>query len=180
MEISTAQDDVRRVYRSGAVGQLVSAVVWTAAAATATWGASATAPYVLFLGGILIFPLTSLALLVLRGPASLPKGHPMSALAFQLAMQAPLGLLVALALNVFAPRLFFPAAMVVVGGHYLAFVFLYCMRSFAVLASALIVGGVVIGVAAPALALAGAWLAVAALGAFSVFAFVRQRSEEAS
>jgi hypothetical protein len=44
----------------------------------------------------------------------------------------------------------------------------------------LVIGGVVIGVAAPALALAGAWLAVAALGAFSVFAFVRQRSEEAS
>jgi hypothetical protein len=171
MEISTAQEDVRRVFRSGAVGQLVSAAVWAAAAATATWGAPATAPYVLFFGGILIFPLTSLALLLLRGPASLPRGHPMSALAFQLAMQVPLGLLVALALNAFAPKLFFPAAMVLVGGHYLAFVFLYGMRSFAILAAALIATGVVIGVTAPALALAGAWLAVVFLLAFSVFAF---------
>jgi hypothetical protein len=174
MEISTAQEDVRRVFRQGAVGQLVSALVWTAAAATATWGESSAAPYVLFLGGVLIFPLTSLVLRLLRGPASLPNGHPMSALAFQLAMQVPLGLLVALALGIFAPNLFFPAAMVVVGAHYLAFVFLYGMRSFAVLAAAMIVAGVLIAVAVPGLSVAGAWLTVLALLAFSAVAFLRR------
>ncbi len=94
----------------------------------------------------------------------------MSALAFQLALQVPLGLLVALALGIFAPNLFFPAAMVVVGAHYLAFVFLYGMKSFAVLASVMIVAGVLIALGVPDLSVAGAWLTVLALLAFSAVA----------
>jgi hypothetical protein len=89
-------------------------------------------------------------------------------------MQVPLGLLVAVALGIFAPNLFFPAAMVVVGAHYLAFVFLYGMRSFAMLASVMIVAGVLIAVAVPGLSVAGAWLTVIALVAFSVVALLRR------
>jgi len=41
----------------------------------------------LFLGGMLIFPLTSLVLRLGGGPTGLPKGHPLRALAMQIAFQ---------------------------------------------------------------------------------------------
>ena len=83
-----------------------------------------------------------LGLRLLGGPSSLPAGHPLSSLAFRTAIQVPLGLLVALALAAFDARLFFPAAMVVVGAHYLPFLFLYGMRSVPLLAVPMIALGV--------------------------------------
>jgi hypothetical protein len=64
---------------------------------------------------------------------------------------------------------FFPASMIVVGAHYLPFVFLYGMRQFAALAAMLIIGGVGIGLYANNMFSLGGW---AAAGAFIAFAFV--------
>ncbi|MHA7239604.1 DUF7010 family protein [Arthrobacter sp. TMS1-12-1] len=175
MLIAVAQEDVRRVYRRGSVGQLVTALVWAAAVIVASQGSLMSAAWALFLGGILIFPLTTLGLRILGGPSSLPKGHPMSALAFQLAMQIPLGVLVILALTAPQPGRFFPAAMVLVGAHYLPFVFLYGMSSFLLLALPLIVVGVLIAVVTPEWSLVGAWFTVAALLVFGVVEFLRDR-----
>ena len=133
MTITDAQRDVRTVYRGGFYGQLVSGAVWLVAAGVATWVSDGAAIAALWLGGVLIFPLTTLALRLAGGPAALPAGHPMAALATQIAFTVPLGLLVAVVLGAERPELFFPASMVVVGAHYLPFVFLYGMRLFAVL-----------------------------------------------
>ena len=52
--------------------------------------------------------LTTLGLRLLGGPSALPKGHPMSALAVQIAMTVPLGVLVVIVLSRDDPSLFFP------------------------------------------------------------------------
>lgn len=142
MDIGNAQQDVRRTYAHGFYGQLVSGAVWLAAAAVATWVSPVAGVAALFLGGILIFPLTTLSLRLSGRPWSLPTGHPMAGLASQIAFTVPLGLLVVIALIAGREHLFFPASMVIVGAHYLPFVFLYGMRLFAVLAGLMIVGGV--------------------------------------
>lgn len=175
MDISAAQADIRRVYRHGSVGQIVTALIWTASAAAASSGFADAAPFVLFLGGMLIFPLTTLGLRLLGGPGALPAGHPMSALAFQTAMQVPLGFLVALALASFDTKLFFPAAMVLVGGHYLPFVFLYGMRCFLLLAIPMVVAGVAIGLLFPSFSVIGAWFTGVLLLAFGITAFAHDR-----
>lgn len=94
MSIAEAQGDVRRLYAGGIYGQLVSAVVWLSAAAVSQWGSTEAAVAVLFLGGTLIFPLTWLILRLTGRPASLPSGHPMAALAMQIAFTVPIGLVV--------------------------------------------------------------------------------------
>ena len=137
MSITQAQADVRRLYRGGFYGQLVSAAVWLAAAAAAQWVSTASAVVVLFLGGTLIFPLTWGVIRLTGHPASLPAGHPMGALAMQIAFTVPIGLVVVVALLSGHDELFFPASMVIVGAHYLPFVFLYGMRMFAYLATLL-------------------------------------------
>ena len=142
MSIAKAQADVRRLYRGGFYGQLVSAVVWLSSAAVAQWVSTAAAVLVLFLGGTLIFPLTWLTIRLTGRPASLPSGHPMAALAMQIAFTVPIGLVVVVAMLSGRGELFFPASMVIVGAHYLPFVFLYGMRMFAYLSVALVVPGV--------------------------------------
>ncbi|MGO4784756.1 DUF7010 family protein [Cryobacterium sp. W22_MBD10_FK3] len=168
VHINEGQADIRRVYRGGLAGQLVSGVLWLVAAAVATWGSPDAAIATLFLGGMLIFPLTSLVLRLGGGPAGLPKGHPQKALATQIAFTVPLGMVVAIVLGVLRPELFFPAAMVIVGAHYLPFVHLYGMRLFAVLAGVLSGGGVVLLFWLPAPMPAGAWFTGVVLLVFAV------------
>lgn len=138
MEIEQAQADVRRVYRGGALGPLVSAVVWGIASAVFQWASPTAALAVLFFGGMLIFPLASIGLKLAGGPGALPKGHPSIGLAMQSAFTVPIGLLLALALGSVDVRLFFPAAAIIVGAHYLTFISLYGMREYAVLAAVLV------------------------------------------
>jgi hypothetical protein len=175
VSITEAQADVRRLYSGGFQGQLVSAVIWLSAAAAAQWFSTTSAVVVLFLGGTLIFPLTWLVIRLTGRPASLPPGHPMAALAMQIAFTVPIGLVVVVALLSGHGELFFPASMVIVGAHYLPFVFLYGMRLFAYLAAALVVPGVLLLLWVPAPAPLGGWLTAAVL---AVFAFLLRASAD--
>lgn len=175
-QIAAAQRDVREVYVGGFVGQLVSGGVWLLAATVATFVSLSAGAAALWIGGALIFPLTTLCLRLWRRPASLPPGHPMVALAMQVAFTVPVGLLLAFALGQYRPEWFFPAGMVVVGAHYLPFVFLYGQRLFAVLATVLVFSGVGIAVWLPdAPEATGGWFTGAVLLAF---AFVLKSSAD--
>jgi len=105
-QLAQAQGDVREVYRGGFVGQLVSGAVRLLAAAAGTWLSAGAAVIVLRVGGVLIFPLTSWCLRLSGRPAALPGGHPMAALATQIAFTVPPGMLVAVALAQYRPEWF--------------------------------------------------------------------------
>ncbi len=91
----------------------------------------------------------------------------MAALATQIAFTVPSGMLVTVALGLTEPNLFFPASMIIVGAHYLPFVFLYGMRLFAVLAGLLILVGTVLLLWLPVGAPPGGWFAGALLVGFA-------------
>lgn len=169
MSIAEAQGDVRCVYAGGFYGQLVSAVGWLSAAVVAIWVSAGGAVVVLFLGGVLIFPLTWLIIRLTGGPTWLPVGHPMAGLAMQIAFTVPSGLVGVVAMLGGRGELFFPASMVIVGAHYLPFVFLYGMRMFAYLSGALVVPGVVLLLWWPVPVALGGWLTGAVL---VIFAFL--------
>ena len=175
MLVGAAQRDVRRVYSGGFYGQLVSAAVWLSAAAVATWISTTLSVAVLFLGGTLIFPLTWLIIRMTGRPASLPSGHPMTALAIQIAFTVPIGFVVVVAMLAGRGELFFPAGMVVVGAHYLPFTFLYGMRMFTYLSIALVVPGLLLLVWVPAPFASGGWITGVVL---VVFAFLLRMSAD--
>ena len=110
-----------------------------------------------------------LVLKAMGRPALLPHGHPMNALAMQIAFTVPLAIPVALGATLAKLEWFYPAMMVIVGGHYLPFVFLYGMPVFAALGGLMVAGGLTLGLYFPHLMTAGGW-ATGAL--FVVFAFV--------
>lgn len=168
MTIADAQRDVRTTFLGGFAGQLVTGLIWLVSAALATWASPRSAILMLVLGGMLIFPLTQLVLRLMSLPAALPKGHPMNALAIEIAFIVPLCLPLIGAAALDHLSWFYPAFMIVVGAHYLPFAFLYGMRLFLALGGLLIGAGLAIGLWLPSIFSLGGWMTGALLLTFAV------------
>lgn len=167
MLIADAQRESRTVYLGGFVGQLVSAMIWLASAAIATLVDPETGFWALAIGGVAIFPITQ-ALLRLSGRrASLDRKNPLRGLAIQVAFTVPLALPLAGAAAIHRAGWFYPACLIIVGAHYLPFVFLYGMRTFAVLAAAMLGAGYALGFLAPDRVVLGGWVGGGILFAFA-------------
>jgi hypothetical protein len=178
MLVAEAQREVRLTFLGGFPGQVVSGVLWLTSAALGSAGKTRLAILVLAVGGAFIFPLTMLLLRAIGRRASLSAGNPLGALAMQIAFTIPASLPLVGAATLHHQAWFYPAMMVVVGAHYLPFVFLYGMWSFAVLAALLIGCGVWIGLTIPAGFSAGAWLTGVLLLAFALVGLMIARREE--
>lgn len=178
MEIATAQKDVRTVFLGGSAGQFVSGLIWLASAATCTWISFRAAVWTLVLGGFFIFPLTQILLRLMKHAGSLPKGHPMNALGIQVAFTLPFTLPLVFAATLYQQRWFYPAFMIVLGAHYLPFIFMYGMPQFGMLAAALIGSGVLIALYVPSALSLGGWLTAFLLFAFAFIGLHVARSEQ--
>ena len=168
MDIQSAQQDVRSTFLRGSVGQAVSGSIWLVSAILGTWVSERSAILVLVLAGMFIFPLTQLTLSLLGRSGGLPKGHPMNALAMQVAFIVPLSLPVIGAASLYNINWFYPAFMLIVGVHYMPFIFLYGMWEFAVLSALLIGGGVATGMLLPDTFVIGGWFTAITLLLFAV------------
>jgi hypothetical protein len=167
MLISEAQHEVRTAFLGGFVGQLVSALIWFASASIGTFVDRTTGFWTLAIGGAAIFPLT-VALLRMGGHrATLSPQNSLRFLAMQIAFTIPLVLPLAGVAALHNPGLFYPACLMIVGAHYLPFVFLYGMKTYAVLALALSCAGFAIGLRASNSVLMGGWVGGVVLLAFA-------------
>ena len=170
MNIAEAQREMRTRYVGGFYGQLVSGVLWLASAATATWRGPRPAIILLVVGGFLIFPLTELLLRTEGARAHLREANSLRALGMQVAFVLPLSMPLLLPVALYRLEWFYPAMMVLLGAHYLPFVFLYGMQMFAVLAALLVGTGILIAMYFSTSFSVGAWytgtvlLVFAALG----------------
>lgn len=174
MALTQAQADVREVYHGGWIGPLVSSVVWLAAGLSAdAWGMGVGAA-VLFLGGVLIPPVSMLGNRLLGDRADLPSGHPMRGLAMQSAFGMVAGLLAVWLVAGVLPGAFFPLAMVIVGAHYFTFTHLYGDAVFLVFGVAQVVTGLLVMVNGGPATL-GAYVMAALLTGMSITLFVRHR-----
>lgn len=168
MQIADAQREMRTRYVGGFYGQLVSGALWIVSAALATWSTPRAAITTIVVGGMFIFPLTELLLRLEGERVKLSANNALRQLGMQVAFVLPLSMPLLAPVARYRLTLFFPALMILVGAHYLPFVFLYGMRMFAVLAVVLISGGLLSGVYLTDSFSAGAWFAGAVLVAFAV------------
>jgi uncharacterized protein DUF7010 len=167
MLISDAQRESRTVYVGGSIGQLVSALIWFASAVVATVVGPIAGFWALALGGATIFPLTQGILRLAGRKASLSQQNPLRFLAMEIAFTVPLVVPVAAAASLHERGWFYPGCMIIVGAHYLPFVFLYGMNTFALLAVSLIGAGFAIGLVAPEKIVMGGWVGGAILFVFA-------------
>ena len=168
MQIDEAQLEMRTRYVGGFYGQLVSGILWLVSAALATWSTPRAAITTIVVGGMFIFPLTELLLRLEGARATLSPTNSLRQLGMQVAFVLPLSMPLLAPVARYRLTLFFPALMLLVGAHYLPFVFLYGMRMFAVLAVVLISGGLLSGMYLTDSFSAGAWFAGGVLMIFAV------------
>jgi hypothetical protein len=158
LDIHDAQLQVRSRFIGGSVGQLITGAIWLASATLSSFAGQAQGILALVLGGMMIFPLTQLALKLMGRPGSLTRDNPLNPLPLQsvFAMVAMYPLIyVASLYNI---NWFYPAFMIVVGGHYLSFIFLYGMWQYGALAAALVGGGIAVGLLWPHSFPIGGWV----------------------
>ena len=167
MEIQDAQRESRSVYIGGFWGQLVSSVIWLAAAALGTWVTPKASILSLVIAGFFIFPLTQMLLRLSGRPASVSRENPFNSLGMQIAFVLPFSMLLLVPVGLYNLNLFFPALMVLLGAHYFPFATLYGMRMFLFLGGILIAAGVVVARYFSGTFSLGAWVGGLALFVFA-------------
>jgi hypothetical protein len=170
MTVAEAQREVRTVFLGGSVGQLVCGTVWLLSAGLSTWVGTREGIIALVAGCTFLYPITQLVLRLLGGPWALSRANPLRQLAVQVAFIVPLTLPVVGGAALHNVNWFYPACMIVVGAHYMPFIFMYGMWQYGVLAAALMAGGFLLGTLAPHEFAPGGWLAAAAMLLFGGFA----------
>ena len=163
MNIDECQLEMRSAFLGGFAGQLVSGLIWLVAAGIAAWSSPVAGMAVLFFGSMGIFPLTQLLVRLLGRPGKVSLQNRLWQLGSQVAFTVPLNFLLVGAATLYRENWFFPAAMVVVGTHYLAFITLYGMKMFGILAALLVVVGAGLGLYGPQVFSLGGWIAAVLL-----------------
>lgn len=172
MLVSDAQRELRLTFMGGFPGSVVSGTIWLVSAALGTWGSTRDAIVLLVVGGAFIFPLTQLLLRAMGRRASLDPGNPLAGLAMQIAFTIPLSLPLIGAATIHRLDWFYPAFLIVVGAHYVPFVFLYGMWTFALLAAAMIGAGTWIGITTSGAFSFGGWFGGASIVMYGVLGLI--------
>lgn len=167
MDIEKAQWEMRTRFGGGLYGQLVSGVLWLLSAGLGTWRSPRAAITTLILGGFFIFPITEALVRLVGRKGPLSPANSLRYLGMQAAFVLPLSMPLLLPVGLYRLNWFYPAMMVLLGAHYLPFVFLYGMRMFGALAALLVGGGIVIAMYVPGSFSVGAWATGAVLLLFA-------------
>ena len=167
MRISEAQQEVRIRFVGGFYGQLVSGLLWLVSAGLATWRSPRAAITALVVGGFFIFPATEMLIRMAGKNSPLSATNSLRWLGMQVAFVLPLSMPLLLPVGLYQLNWFYPALMILLGAHYLPFVFLYGMRMFAILAALLVGGGFALSQYWSNSFSAGAWYTGAVLLVFA-------------
>jgi hypothetical protein len=167
MNLNDCQREMRFNFLGGFAGQLVSGLIWLVAAALATWLSPTTGMAALFFGSMGIFPLTQLVVRLMGRPGKVSPGNGLWPLGSQIAFTVPLNFILVGAATLYRENWFFPAAMIVVGTHYLPFITLYGMKMFGILAGLLVVIGAGLALYGPDIFSLGGWITAVLLIAFA-------------
>lgn len=172
--LADAQQEMRDAYAGGAPGMLTSAAVWLIAGIVALRLAPERAIWALFIGGMLIHPVSVLFTKVSGRSGAHRPDNPLGTLA--LATTFWMILCLPLAYGVSRLRLdwFFPAMLLIIGGRYFTFATLYGMRVYWICGAALAMAGYALAAANASPAI-GAFTGAAIEAAFGAVVLIGVR-----
>ncbi len=137
--------EYRRSHWGGAVYLVVEGLLWLLSAVLGIASQIPAAMLVLLIGGMFIYPIATACSRLLRLPPT-DRSNRLAVLNTWIALTIPLGLpLIFMATTAGHENVFFPAFAVLVGAHWLPFVYIYSMKSFLALAGILVLAGILFG-----------------------------------
>ncbi|GAB3796576.1 hypothetical protein GCM10028819_14420 [Spirosoma humi] len=119
--INMAQTDMRRDYRNGATGVLVSGIVWITTAVIVYNFSARQAVWALLVGGALIHPISTLINTVTGVKATASKDNQLTSLALEGTLFMLMTIPLAYGLSLIRVEWFFQGMLLIIGGRYLTF-----------------------------------------------------------
>ena len=121
MDIAIAQKELREAYLRGGTGAVVSGIVWLVSGVVASNNSVQTGFAMLFFGGMLIFPVSSLILRTFFQRGKVSSANPGGLTVVETVFPMIGGLFAAWLLLPYRPDFVFPVSAIAVGTHYFGF-----------------------------------------------------------
>jgi hypothetical protein len=135
--LKEAQADMRIGYTNGAIGVIVSGAMWLGAGFVAVFDNSAHAIWALLIGGVFIFPVSTVIEKISGKRGNHNKGNPLGALAMEGTIWMIMCLPLAYGLSLLHHEWFFQGMLMLIGGRYLTFATLYGLKLYWILGALL-------------------------------------------
>lgn len=179
MSIAQAQSEMRLAYYGGAMGIYASACAWFVAAFVAMQYSASNAVWALFIGGMLIHPVSLVLNKIMGRPAKHSDGNPLGALALESTVWLIASLPLVYVVSLHRIEWFFPAMLLVIGGRYFTFSSLFGTRVYWLCGASLLLAGYLL-VKSNASPVIGALTGAVIETFFATVVFLMARTEQAS
>jgi hypothetical protein len=140
-KITDAQKEMRINYADGSIGVLVSGFIWLFSAAISLQYSGKLAVWVLFLGGMFIFPLGMLLSKILGLKATHSKGNLLGTLAMEGTILMLICIPLAILMSFQKTEWFFQGMLLIIGGRYFTFNTIYGIKLYWILGATLGLAG---------------------------------------
>lgn len=169
--------EMRLTYFGAVPHTLVTAVIWLLAGLTGDLHSPIMGILVLIVGGMFIFPAGELIRKLMRINSPIREENRLPQLFMLLAFSVPLSYPLIYLIVKQDINLFFPSFMIVIGAHYLPFVFGYGMKSFGVLSLVMVGLGTYFSLSKTMMFSTSAYVTSFLLLAFAVLHYIKIKKE---
>lgn len=132
--------EIRHSYLGGFSILLVEGFTWILAGILWNFVSFKIGILVIIIGGTFFYPIGQLVQLILKRP-KIRKENPLNLLFTQISLIIPFSFPLIFLLTKENVNLFFPALTIIIGAHYLPFIYAYKLKTYWILASLLTIGG---------------------------------------
>ena len=133
-------EEIRHSYLGGFSILIIEGAFWILAGIIGNLISIKIAILIIIIGGTFFYPLSQILQIILKRP-KISKDNPLNLLFTQISLIIPFSFPLIFMTTKENVNLFFPALTVIVGAHYLPFVYAYKLKTYWILACLLVIGG---------------------------------------
>jgi hypothetical protein len=135
--LQEAQEDMRNGHSYGSIGVFISGTVWITASLIVNFYSSQKGIWALLIGGVLIYPLSTLIEKLIGIKGGHDKNNPLGKLGMEGTIWMIMCIPLAYGLSLIKSEWFFQGMLMIIGGRYLTFASMFGMRIFWILGAVL-------------------------------------------
>ncbi len=143
-KLQKAQEDMRNSYAHGSIGILVSGTAWVTASLVVKFYSAQIGIWALLIGGMLIFPVSTLIEKLMGIKGIHDKDNPLGKLGMEGTIWMIMCIPIAYGVSLINSAWFFQGMLMIIGGRYLTFASIYGLRFYWVFGAVLGLSAIVL------------------------------------